>query len=137
MMRPRRLPDWYERLKGYLADAAAKPFVEGKHDCALFLAGGVEAMTGTDYAARYRGRYTTTRGGLRVLRKDGFADHIAFAANHLAEKPTAFLNVGDGAVVETDAGGSLGIVQGENIYVLTPERMMLFPLMVATRGFEV
>lgn len=132
-----RHTDWFQRLTHYLADAAAKPFVEGEHDCALFLAGGVKAMTGVDYAAPYRGRYTTTRGGLRILRWDGFRDHLALAEHHLKPKPTAFLNVGDGAVVETEEGPALGIVQGENIYVLTPLRLTLFPLALATRGFEV
>lgn len=132
-----RLPDWRPRLLAYVSEAARTPFEEGKHDCALFFAGAVEAMTGVDYAAPFRGRYTTTRGGLRVLRRDGFADHIALAAHHLPDKPPAFLAVGDGAVVETDDGPALGVVQGAQIYILMPQGLGLVPLTAAARGFGV
>ncbi len=133
----RRLPDWRARLLTYVANAAQTPFEEGKHDCALFFAGAVDAMTGVDFAAPWRGRYTTTRGGLRVLRRDGFADHVALAAYHLPGKPPAFLAVGDGAVVETDDGPALGVVQGAQVYILLPHGLGLVPVTAAARGFEV
>ncbi|WP_109464410.1 DUF6950 family protein [Albibacillus kandeliae] len=133
----KRLPDWKPRLMSYLVRAARRPFKEGEHDCALFLAGGVEAMTGEDYAAPYRGRYSTTLGGLRILKKDGFEDHVALAAHHLKEKPVAFAGVGDGAAVPTSDGPALGIVQGEGIYLLTPARIAIYPLLRAHKVFEV
>lgn len=133
----RRLPDWRSRLIDYLADAARSPFEEGQYDCALFFAGGVQAMTGVDHAEAYRGRYSTTKGGLRILRKDGFDDHIALAAHYLPEKPVAFAAEGDGAVIPTPDGPALGIVQGEGVYVLSPDRMAIVPLVTATRAFGV
>lgn len=132
-----RQPDWQSRLTAYLAASAQKEFQEGAHDCALFAAGAVAAITGHDYAAVYRGRYTTTRGGLRVLRRDGFADHVALAASHLAEKPIARANPGDLAVLETDEGPALGVVQGEGIFVLRQNGMALVPLTAAFQAFEV
>ena len=63
-----RLPDWKTHLIAYLADAARKSYQPGVHDCALFSAGAVLAMTGVDLAAGWRGRYTTLTRGLRVLR---------------------------------------------------------------------
>ncbi len=133
----KRLPDWKPRLMRYLEHAARRPFKEGEHDCALFLAGGVEAMTGEDYAAPYRGRYSTTLGGLRILKKAGFEDHVALAAHHLKEKPVAFANVGDGAAVPTPDGPALGIVQGEGVYLLPPARITVYPLLRAQKVFEV
>lgn len=133
----KRRPDWRARLIAYLARAAREPFAEGRHDCALFLAGGVEAMTGVDYAAPYRGRYTTTRGGLRLLRRAGFADHVALAARHLPECPPAFAAEGDGAAVETPEGPALGIVQGEGVYVPGPAGLAVVPLTTAARAFRV
>lgn len=132
-----RLPDWRVRLVAYLAEAARRPFAEGAHDCALFFAGGVAAMTGVDHAEAYRGRYRTTRGGLRILRRHGFADHIALAAHHLPEQPVAFAREGDGAAVPTPEGPALGIVQGEGVYVLSPERLALVHLTTATMSFKV
>lgn len=132
-----RLPNWQDRLYGYLRQAAHRPFAEGAHDCALFLAGGIKAMTGHDYAADYRGRYTTTRGGLRILRRDGFQDHVALAAHHLSEKPVAFANVGDGAVVMADGAPALGIVQGGAVFVLGARGLSHVALTQARKVLEV
>lgn len=132
-----RLPDWTPRLVRWLALAAPRPFVPGTHDCALFLAGAVEAMTGVDYAASYRGRYTTLRGGLRILRRDGFADHIALAAHHLPEISPAEARPGDGVVVETPDGPALGLHQGEAVWVLSPQRLALVSAARVIRAFGV
>ena len=132
-----RFPDWRTRLVAYLSASVRLPFEDGKHDCALFLAGGVLAMTGQDFAAPYRGRYTTIAGGIRILRKDGYDDHVDLARAHLAQKSPAFANEGDGAVVQTEDGPSLGIVQGAQVYVLAPSGMVLVPLSLAHTVLEV
>lgn len=132
-----RLPDWRSRLIAYLGQVSARPFAPGTHDCALFFAGAVEAMTGVDYAKPYRGRYTTLRGGLRVLRKDGFADHIALAAHHLPEIAPAFAWPGDGMVVDTDEGPALGVCQGRAVYLLGPNGGGLVSILTASRAFRV
>ena len=66
-----RRADWEARLHDYIASLAEAEFRWGKLDCALFAAGAVQAMTGADPAARYRGHYTTARGSVRALRKWG------------------------------------------------------------------
>lgn len=77
------------------------------------------------------GCYTTIRGGLRVLRRAGFEDHVALAQHHLAAKPVAFANVGDGAIVLSGNERALGIVQGPNVFVLRPEGLGHVPLAAA------
>lgn len=130
-----RAPGWRSRLSAYVAQVSRDPFAFGQNDCALFAAGAVLAMTGSDYAAPYRGRYTTLIGGLRHLRRAGFADHIALAA---ATFPTAKRgSPGDLAVVETPDGPALGVVQGAGIYVLGPDAVHLVPLSHAATFFEV
>lgn len=132
-----RLPDWKTRLIGYVSDAARRPFQLGVHDCALFSAGAVLAMTGIDYAADWRGRYTTLTGGLRVLRKAGYADHIDLAARHFDEVHPAFADLGDLAVVPTPDGDILGVVQGEMIYGLDHDGIAYTPRVRAVRAFRV
>ena len=132
-----RKPTWHADLTAYLAQAARVPFAEGVSDCALFAAGAVEAMTGVDLAARWRGRYRTTRGGLRVLRKAGYADHLALVAEHFAEIAPALARAGDLAAVETPDGLALALVQGEHIYVRGPAGIALVPLTSAARAFRV
>ena len=110
--------DWRTRLTDYLASVARKPFEEGRRDCALFTGGGIEAMTGIDPFAEVRGRYTTTRGGLRIMRRMGFADHVAFLASLYPATDTP--RAGDIAVFDTDDGPAVGLFQGQGIYAVTP-----------------
>lgn len=132
-----RFPDWRPRLVAYMARVAPLPFRPGVHDCALFVAGAVAAMTGTDPARGWRGCYTTLRGGLRVLRRAGFADHVALVASRHRAKPVAMAQVGDIAVVPAPDGSALGIVQGAGVYVLRPEGLAVVPLTAATAAFGV
>jgi hypothetical protein len=134
-----RHPDWMKRLMAFVTARPQPDFAYGRHDCALFAAGAVLAMTGTDFAAPYRGRYTTLTGGLRVLRRDGFADHVALAAAHLPECHPSQLLPGDLAVLPApDDQRALGVVQGAAVYLLDPAgRIAMRPLAEAVQGFRV
>lgn len=66
-----RHQDWEERLSLYLDRVADQPFEWGEHDCALFAADCVKAMTGADPAEAYRGKYDTARGAAEALREHG------------------------------------------------------------------
>lgn len=115
-----RHPDWRARLTAYVSATDAPDFAYGRHDCALFAAGAVLAMTGIDHAAPFRRHYTTLRGGLRVLRRAGFADHVALAAAHLPALHPSQAMPGDLAVFDGPEGAVLGVVQGQGAYVLDP-----------------
>lgn len=118
-MQIRRLPDWHPRLSAWLTGCARHPLVPGEHDCALFAAGAVQAMTGSDPAARWRGGYTSLPQGLRALRAAGFADHVAVVAALFEEVPPAFAQVGDIAVVRQPGElPALGVVTGAEVAVL-------------------
>lgn len=136
MMGVKRRHDWRARLQAYLASVARQPFEYGRHDCALFAAGAVDAMTGVDLARGFRG-YRTQKGGIKKLRQRGFQDQFALLEAHLPEIHPAFAKVGDVAVVSSDEGPALGIVQGEWIHVLRPEGIGNMPLLSAIRAFEV
>lgn len=134
-----RFPDWHPRLVAWLTEVARLPFAYGSHDCALFAAGAVAAMTGHDFAAPWRGRYTTLRGGLRVLRAAGFADHVSLAQSVLPPRAPAFAQPGDLAVIgDTPGDRALGVVQGPGVYVLSPSgALALVPRMQAVAALEV
>jgi hypothetical protein len=132
-----RRPDWQSQLTRYLAQIARKPFTEGAHDCFLFCADAGLAITGVDLADGWRGHYATTRAGLKLFRRAGYGDHIGYVAQHLPETPTARARAGDWVVVATDDGPSLGILQGEMIYVLMQAGLGLVPRSAALRAFKV
>ena len=121
-------------LIAHAADAAARPFRPGRHDCALFAAGWVKIATGRDLARGWRGRYRSLRRGQELLAGVGFADHIALAAAHLPEIAPALAQIGDLAVLDEDA---LGINAGEMIYCLRPAGLGLLPRSAMRRAFEV
>jgi hypothetical protein len=118
----KRKPTWRSDLHGYLLSVWHKPFVWGEHDCGLFAAGAIEAMTGQNFAAEYRGRYTTLTGGLRLLKDKGFDTHADLAASLFAKAHPSRAGVGDLAAVRIDDAAiyALGVVQGARIYVLRP-----------------
>ncbi|NTG07160.1 DUF6950 family protein [Rhizobium rhizogenes] len=132
---------WRSDLSAYIHSVAKASFEWGGHDCALFSAGAVEAMTGVDIAADYRGRYTTLAGGLRLLKRKRFDNHADLAASLFDEIPVAMASVGDIAAIKVDTGGiyALGVVQGPRIYVVRPGEAGIgtVDLMAAERAFRV
>lgn len=76
-----RLHDWEHRLTRYVTEVACTGFAHGSHDCALFAAGAVEAITGID-PVRAGGAVTAALRALKLVRKDGFTDHVAVMRRH-------------------------------------------------------
>lgn len=132
-----RLTDWRSRLNAYFLDMKREPLTYGISDCALFAAGAVQAMTGEDPAVAFRGRYTTLRGGLRVLRMAGYRDHIDLTTHLLPEVHPAFAGDGDVASVDTTEGMALGIFSGEVVYVLAPVGLGVRPRTEASKAWKV
>lgn len=124
--RPVRTHGWRGRLFAYLAEAQRRPFEYGVHDCTLFACGAVEAITGVDLGAEYRGKYTSYAGGLALLRKNGLMDHVDMAASLFERISPAETVMGDVVVVRSENGSSLGVVQGSGkAFVLTLEGMSM------------
>lgn len=134
----RRLPDWEARLASYVIAHMGSSFRYGRLDCALFAAGAVKAMTGSDLSDGWD--YGSLRAGLEMLREKGFVDHVELTASLLQEVSPAMAHRGDVAVVEVDGGTgfALGIFQGERIYALTPrDGVGLMSRFAAVRAFHV
>ncbi len=102
-----RKGDWEAALAEYVAARRDWPFAWGEHDCFLFVAGAIAAMTGFDPAVPYRGRYRSMRGSLRVLRKGpGTLENLVDGLFPRVEP--AFARRGDVAWYQ----GGLGVVLG-------------------------
>lgn len=131
-----RLPDWQPRLHRWLLALPGRPVQPGQHDCCLFVGGAIEAQTGVDLAAPWRGRYTTLAGGRRILRRAGYVDHVALIAAHLPEAHVSAALPGDIAVVPTEDGPAGGVVQGGAVYVLgLSGRLAIVPMAPVIRLF--
>lgn len=135
-----RSEEWRKKLGQYVVGLRGEPYAFGRQDCWLFVAGGIEAMTGEDHAKPHRGRYKTARGALRIMRRAGAADMAEFAGLFLEEiEAPVFAQIGDVMAIPTkDAFGfSLGILNGERVLVVTPNGIDTRDRSEATRAFRV
>lgn len=110
-----RFDDWPEVLDSVIESARHKLFSWGHHDCCLFAADAVLAMTGTDPAKSLRGEYETLRGALRIIDANGgmelMCDRLALAADmHRVAINSA--KRGDIVLVENPLMDALGVVLG-------------------------
>lgn len=101
-----RLSDWETRFAAYLADAHVRVRAGKRHYCALFAAGAVKAVTGSDPSKPFRGKYAETAARLEAAGDDYFD-----------ERPAALAQRGDLAWHDGSVGvviGSEALFVGEN-----------------------
>lgn len=126
-----RFEDWPERLNDYLHDCETRAFLRGRHDCALFAAGAVEAMTGKDFGAKFRAGYDDRRGASRALKKHGagtlFDTATLFLGAPLAHPKQA--RRGDIVGLELEDGPTLGVCTGAAAcFAAEPSGLTFIPL---------
>lgn len=136
----KRVEDWPGRLQKTVDASRRRDFVWGEFDCCLFVADAVKAMTGTDIAIRYRGKYKSKRGAMALLRKlDGGG--VQEAATRAFGAPLTYrltARRGDVALVDTPDGDALGICTGPWIVVPRPdEGLVALPLGAARMAWRV
>jgi hypothetical protein len=108
-------PDWNTRLLAQIALGRKSAFAWGTFDCALWVCDCIQAMTGTDPAANYRGTYSTEAEAMAKIGGDlaNFAATTT-AALGMKEFPPLMAQVGNIVLVDnaTQPGQStaLGIV---------------------------
>lgn len=106
-----RYPDWPSRLNAYLADVQKK-IPEGELDyskfhCLIYLADGIEVMTGVDLYAEHRGRYKTQTAAFRELKKAGGLKS-AISSKLGDPKPAAMATHGDAVYWDNACGFCVG-----------------------------
>lgn len=131
-----RVHDWPEQLNDVIDAARKTPFEWGRHDCCLFAADAVQAITGVDHAADYRGAYKTARGAKRALRKRGF-DHIEQPLDALFLRVDCRL-AGRGDLVVTEADGlAVGIHLGSALAFVSQDGLEFLPVNRALMAWRV
>lgn len=101
-----RKSNWEQELSDYLISKRDLPFQYGSHDCAHFVAGAVEAITGENPMAEITDSYDSQIGSLRVLKGLGFDDVEQFTDSKFTSTLVGFAQAGDIALYD----GCLGIV---------------------------
>ena len=106
-----RLEDWPTRLSEFIEARRERAFSWGYSDCCLFVCDGIEAMTGTNPGARWRGLYASEKGARRVLRDNGGVAGIATLVLGAAVPP-ALAGRGDVVLIDTPHGEALALCLG-------------------------
>lgn len=114
-----RRADWQGCLTVYLAKVAHAPFRPGRFDCALFAAGAVQAMTGHDLAAPWRGVYGDLDSGRAALEAGGVTALAGLVAPYFAEIAIDQARAGDLAIIAgRDGHDAFAVVQGSFLYAV-------------------
>lgn len=123
-----RKHDWPEQLARHIAEHRNTPFAWGKHDCCLFAADGVLAMTGVDPMAAFRGKYFDQVSAAQALRDIGDGT--------LAETVTGILGTpvsvklarrGDVVMTRTATGPAAGLCAGISSWFAGPDGLTVVP----------
>lgn len=135
-----RTEGWRKRLSAYVNGVRTQGYEHGTLDSWLFVCDAALAMTGTDHAAKHRGRYKSAAGGLKIIKKAKAANLADFAGQHFTERASPVLaQIGDLMAIPVDGpfGYALGILNGERVLVVTPNGIDSRDRSEATRSFEV
>ncbi|HJV73177.1 MAG TPA: hypothetical protein VJ654_03060 [Noviherbaspirillum sp.] len=127
-----RFEDWPERLAQFIEARRHQPFVRGTHDCVMFAADAIQAMTGVDLAAEYRGSYTTTKEALRFIQGRGGMENIV----PLESIPVALAGRGDIAMIDTPEGDALAVHLGRTIAAQGGQGILFLPVSAAKRAWK-
>lgn len=110
-----RYSDWINRLLTEIEAASSRAFEWGQHDCCLFAARCVDAITGSTYEADLQAQYTDQASAMTYLESQTDLS-TALTVRFGAMEPWWRAMRGDLMLVPTDDGiGSVGICLGPTI----------------------
>lgn len=138
-------PDWINRFSDVIDAAKDKSFDWSGYNCCVFSSDLFEAVTGVDPIAGVRGKATTKKQALAVLKKFGGGGVIK-ALEQVAETygldevPPLYAKRGDPVIVHWDGQDLAGVIalNGRDVLVLRPDKGFgLLPVKSATRAWSI
>jgi hypothetical protein len=120
-----RRDDWPERLAQYLEEAREREKEWGVFDCGMFAAGAIEAMTGVDLAAEFRGKYAGSISAEKAMRRycGGGLEQLAVKVARkaaLAEIDPRLAQRGDPVLVrDAEVGDAFGVIDIRGFLAVT------------------
>lgn len=131
-----RREDWPRRLDALVAENLHRPMVWGEHDCCLWAATVVDALTGSDIAKTYRGAYANKRQAARMLAGLG-GSLDALADRWLPQRPVKYAQRGDVVMIGTDEGPALAVNIGATIAAVSATGLTFYPASAALKAWRV
>lgn len=132
-----RFENWEMILARCLREAEGKVFSWGEHDCCLWTADVVKAMTGVDYAMEFRGTYNTRAGAIRALIElaDGSLTKLLDVFFDRVE--VAYSQRGDVVVMFYDDMETLGVCVGDRAAFVTKRGLIYISMQNVLRAWAV
>ena len=128
-----RLSTWENQLTEYIASKRNQPFEYGSNDCAHFVAGAVQAMTGEDPMPEMRGQYDSEFGSLRVLKEIGEGDLESTMDAKFNAIEIGLAQRGDIAFFD----GSIGVVMGSFAWFVSDDGLERVPRSMWDKAWSV
>jgi hypothetical protein len=132
-----RLLDWQLEFAKCVDKNRAKAFVWGEHDCVLWAANALIAITGHDPAEEFRGQYSTALGAARILEQAGGMEALVSKQLEREPVPAAFANVGDILLVMQEDRPMLAVCNGETMFAPGLEGLVSLPTLSAVKAWKV
>lgn len=107
-----RVKGWEQALIRCTISKMRTPWEWSRHDCAVFAADCILAITGDDLAFDFRGRYETEAEAWRFLASLGYEDLGDLASSRLPEIKPRDAQRGDVVLAKGQNGNYLAIVDG-------------------------
>ena len=131
-----RKPDWEQAAARYFTRVTDQPHAWGRHDCVLFCASAVEAMTGVNLVEGIDADYQDEAGSFRVLASLG-AKNLADMVDQLLE-PAPMNELRRGDVLQYgDRNGFLLINWSPRALGVSERGVVHIPFTAAARAWRV
>lgn len=127
-----RIENWPTLLADFIDSRRELPFVWGERDCCLFAADAVQVITGTDFAADYRGQYGDARSAHQIIEAAGGVPALV----PFDEVEPGFAQRGDVVLLEQDGRDCLGIHLGHLIAGQGPDGLTFLSPSAARRAWR-
>ena len=132
----KRLPTWQTRFALLCMERRARAFEWGAHDCCLWAADAVHAVTGQDFAASLRGTYSTAAEAAKVLKAAGGVRAVARKALGEQIHP-ALAAVGDVVLLAQEGRELLAVCNGTEALCAAPTGLAPVPMRQALAAWKV
>ena len=134
-----RLEDWDRRLARVTEKHMSLPGEWGVSDCIMTVGDAIEAVTGDNPFAQFKGRYKTEAGAARVMRKNGCETVEDMLASFLGLEPVNRLSAQRGDVGTIMQGGELtaGYVTEYGFAAKGPHGLTFHPVTEIVSAFKV
>lgn len=140
MLQLTRRDNWRSRYAEFMDLTRRVPFAWGEADCAEgFAFGAVEAITGHDMGAEFRGTYSNEEEAASVLKAKGVKNLADLIGLYLPEQHPSEARNGDIGFIPDKGplGGSLCLFDSTGVFVKTSDGHGMRPRQDATRSFRV